>query len=107
MGTGAGSAWDSVYSQAETIVSYNGDTRVDLGDATTGDYYAAANAGSTPTVGAVPTVAFAADEIWDCTGTATAVNFAAGGAALGAALTACDTNYSLNDRNYINCWQLQ
>jgi hypothetical protein len=94
----------SVTANATAAVSWNGDTLLNLSDSTTGDNYAAANAGTLPT-GITGSATMPTAETWDCT--AGAGGFTAPGNATGdgsADLANCQTQYPTGgDSSNIDC----
>lgn len=88
--------------------SWDGDTRMNLGTASDGDFFATADAGSVPAApNTAQTVTFTGDEAWDCslpTGeTWTDANFSSGGAGIVTGMQACDDKYLGDGGGWLNC----
>lgn len=98
--TGAGSGWDNSYSPGSLVDSWNGDTRVPLGTASSGPYYTQANAGTPTSASGVPSISFTSEQTWDCTGDFTSVQMQQ---SIESQFSECDTKYGLNDRDWVNC----
>ncbi len=93
------------YSNSETAAaqarSWNGDTQAPI-SAISGDYYAAANAGTLPTITSVDP-SFQSGETWDCAGDFTTVNYNDFDAAVHDANVACTAAYDFNYINSVDC----
>lgn len=89
------------------VVSWNGDTKMNLSTASDGDYYSAANAGTVPAApSSSQTVSFSGDEAWDCTapeGSAFVdADFTVGGSAILEGMQACEAKY-IENNEWVNC----
>ena len=87
---------------ATSIDSWNGDTRVNLGTASNGDYYSDVATATVPTAASLSAISFTGDEIWDCQPASAFVdadmtNMNNPNTPLGAAFTACDGKYAYQD----------
>lgn len=96
----------SPFTQSGTV-SWNGDTKMNLGTASSGDYYTAANAGTVPDApNTAATVTFTGDQAWDCTAPAgeafVEANFTLGGTTIQQGMQACDAKYISNNQ-WVNC----
>lgn len=86
---------------SSTIDSWNGDTRENLGTASSGDYYSLVSSATVPPVSSVSAISFSGDEAWDCSATTFAdvdlTNMENTSTALGQAFEACDNKYDFSD----------
>lgn len=87
--------------------SWNGDTRLNLGTASNGDYYTSANSGSVPAdPGAASAITFTGEEAWDCTvpsgATLVEADFNDGGTAIQTGMNSCNSKYG-EGGSWISC----
>lgn len=90
------------------VKSWNGDTRTNLSDATQGDYYVKANAGTIPAdPNTSNTITFSGDEAWDCSVAAGAsfveADFTVGGSTIEAGMQACEGKFLGNGGQWLQC----
>ncbi len=88
--------------------SWNGDTKINLGTASDGDYYATAHAGTVPAApNSSQTVTFTGEEAWDCSlpsgETWTDANFNNGGTAIQTGMQQCNDKFLGDGGNWISC----
>ncbi len=101
-------------STLDGVASWSGDTFLDLEKPSTGDYYAKVSEATLTTAVAVEdtTVAFTTDETWDCSGTATLVDFtsaatlatlASNADAFTAEFAECDDDFAMAESEWVDC----